>query len=490
MKISVPARLLEALNHVAHRPKYLDLLGSNQKQLAFVQDKSKRRTALCGRRGGKTTAIAVWLYDGMLTRPGTQQVYIGMTRGVARRILWDGVMAKLSKRLGWKLRETSVDGQLIIRHENGSTLWIAGCDNKSEVDKFRGQAYFRVAIDEAQSFPEDVLQLLVEDAIEPALADENGELALTGTPSPLDAGYFYAATTGQSPGWSSHHWDIRDNPLFQQPANDNRFADRAAEVLNQAAGNLGSEASPTYQREWLGKWVHDAAALIYPFSGANLWQPNNPNHPYGLPEGEYAYGLGVDLGFGERSTAFVKVAKRVDSGQLYVLKAYTRSRMIPTAVAAHVQALREQLRKETGQALIVVVDEGALGKGYAEQMRVMGVGCEAAEKTEKRAYQEYVGGLIRTVAVLVHATECTELTQECSKLQFDPETGKEDERYRRHCADGFLYIARRLFPRYNPELVEPVFGSPEWRAAQARKMREEAIKEAKQRQAKARAARR
>lgn len=477
MTVSVPTRWLETLHNAAGRPRYLEAIGKNPKQLAFVRDKAKRKTARCGRRAGKTTGIAGWLYDGCVDRPGTRQVYIGLSRGLARQILWDGVLAKMAKEYGLPVRETTRDGHLLIQHSNGSSIWIAGCDDKREIDKFRGQAFNRVNIDEAQGFPEDVLQTLVEDAIEPALADYSGELALTGTPSPIDVGYFHGATTGIIPGWScEHHWDIRDNPLF---------AGRADDVLADIRARNGwDDKHPTYQREWLGQWVHDAGALVYPITWDNAWNAANDNHPYGLPDGEYVYGLGVDLGFGERSTAFVLAAVRRGTGEIYILKAYTRSRLIPTALANHVQAIRERVSRETGLGLRVVIDEGALGRGYAEQMRAMGVACEAAEKSEKRSYQEFVAGLIRNKGLKCNFTECQELLAETRKLQFDAETAEEDQRYTRHCADAMLYIVRALFPRYSPEETEPDVGSPEWYRAQAKQMREEHVREAKKRQAK------
>jgi hypothetical protein len=485
--VQLPTAWLDALYEAAGRPRYLEAIAGNPKQLAFVKDDADRKTALCGRRGGKTTGIAGWLYGGMVERPGTRQVYIGITRGSARQILWDGVLLRMVKEYGLPLRETMRDGQLIIRHSNGSTLWIAGCDDKRELDKFRGQPFYRVNIDEAQGFPEEVLQPLIEDVLEPALADYRGQIALTGTPGPLDIGYFHAATTGMVGGWScGHQWDVRDNPWFANDTQtkDTRYPNRAAEFLADGLLKCNNDPEhPTYLREYLGKWVHDAGALVYPFTGDNSWQPESAEHPFGLPHGDYVYGLGVDLGFGERSTAFVLAAYRRGTGEVYLLKAYTRSRLIPTHLAAHVQAVRERLRKEVDAGLRVVVDEGALGKGYAEQMRSMGVGCEAAEKSEKRSYQEYVGGLIRGKQVKCNFAECKDLLVEAKKLQFDPETAEEDERYTRHCCDAMLYIVRSLFPRYNPELVEPVYGSPEWHRAQAKAIRDEHIKAAKKRQA-------
>lgn len=479
MSVAVPARWLDSLHMAAGRPRFLEAIERNPKQAAFVADPADRKTALCGRRGGKTTGIAGWLYGGMVEKPGTRQVYIGLSRGLARQILWDNVMLKMVREYGLPLRETTRDGHLIIQHPNGSSLWIAGCDDKREVDKFRGQPFYRANIDEAQGFPEDVLQLLIEDALEPALADYGGQIALTGTPSPIDVGYFHAATTGLTPGWShGHHWTIEDNPLFQLPPKAPGFANRAAEILARSVEKLGSDTHPTHVREWLGRWSHDSSALVYPIGWDNQWSPDG-ELPFGLPAGDWVFGLGVDLGFGERSTAFVLTAVSRGTGKAYVLRAYTRSRLIPTALAAHVQGVRDEIRRLTGAGLRVVVDEGALGKGYAEQMRTMGVACEPAVKHEKRTYQEYVGGLIRSHALLVDFGACGELLEETRKLQFDPETGLEDERYRRHCSDAMLYIVRAMLPRYDPEENEPAVGSPEWNRREQQRMREEAMSKQK-----------
>jgi hypothetical protein len=130
-------------------------------------------------------------------------------------------------------------------------------------------------------------------------------------------------------------------------------------------------------------------------------------------------------------------------------------------------------------------------------MRVMGVACEPAQKTEKRAYQEYVRGLVITghapekgddglylggSGILVDFSKCRELIEECRKLQFDEETGQEDERYVRHCADAMLYIVRAMQPKYDPQENEPAPGSPEAQRRAQVKLREQKIRERERRQ--------
>lgn len=466
----VPALALAALvNATGSSPAYVADL--HEKQAAFVADSSRRKAAQCTRRAGKSWGIGAWHMQGLEQCPGERSVYITLSRSRGRQILWDGALSRMKQRYQLPIRTIQRDGQLMIEHENGASLWIAGCDDRSQIDKFRGERFYRVSIDEAQAFPEWI-ESLIQDALVPALMDLNGELLLAGTPGPLSSGYFFEATTGLRP-FSVHKWSMLDNPHLPF----------AADFLEDRRAELG-EDSPTFQREYKGEWSHDINALVYPFThNTNSWTPGQLDGAteqaefYGLPAGEYNFGLGIDLGFGERSTAFVLGAVRRGSGKLYVLKAYTRSRMLPTAIAAHVKAIREKVSSETGSGLRVVVDEGALGKGYAEQMRSMGVGCEPAQKTHKRAYQEYVQGLILSGAVQVHFSECLELVEEARKLQFDPETGLEDERNRRHLGDSFLYLARTMMPKYDPEKAGARVGSDEWVAAQARAERERVIAE-------------
>lgn len=485
MTIQVPARWLDALHVAAGRPRFLAAIERNPKQAAFVRDTADRKTALCGRRGGKTTGIAGWLYAGMVEQPGTRQVYIGLTRGTARQILWDNVLQRMAKEYGLPLRETTKDGQLFIQHANGSSLWIAGCDDKREINKFRGQPFYRVNIDEAQGLPEDVIQELIQDALEPALADYGGQIALTGTPGPVDVGYFHDATTGAVPGWScGHHWDVMDNPWFlERPAKDpERYANRAEEFLGRGIELYGSEEHPTFKREYRGKWVHDPGALVYPFStDKNGWIAEQ-NGFYGLNrEAEWVFGLGVDLGYSEgaKTLAFTLVAAQRGTGNGYILRSYLKDRMYPSQLAIYCQGIREEVTRRTGCGLRIVVDEGGLGGGWTEQMQRLGVSCEAAEKSEKRAYQEFVGGLINAGQLKANTPECRDLLGEARKLPFDPETGKEDERFKRHCCDSMLYIVRALFPKYSPEPHGPVaeVGTPGWHSAQAKEDRARAIAE-------------
>jgi hypothetical protein len=441
------------------------------KQRAFVEDKSPSKTAVCSRRAGKTHGISTWLLDGANAKPGGLSVYIGLNKASCRRNSWSS-FKKLDRifKLGLKFGET--DGQLQVSLRNGHVIWLAGCGDASEIDKFRGatDGFTRVVVDEAQAFG-DFLQELVEDALEPALLDQNGLLALTGTPGPVCSGYFYAVSTGDGwrldgqkvEQWPTHHWTVLDNPNIPH----------AGEWLARRRTLRGwTEEHPTYRREWLGEWVNDSGALVYPLT-RNLNLLDNRTG-----ESEWVYVLGVDLG-ASGATAFVVVATHPKSGKLFVVESEKRRGMLMQAIAARIEQYRSRFKLKT-----VVIDEGGLGRGYADQFRADGVACERAEKLSKRSAQDWLRGLCLAGAVKVDFTNARSLVDECSVLCWDEEAKEEDTRFENHCADAFLYAARALQPVYKPEEEAPKPGSPDWHVAQAAKERrwaqEQARKRAKQ----------
>jgi hypothetical protein len=439
------------------------LLDLHPKQRAFVQDPARRKVALCSRRAGKSHGILAWLLDGALEDPGGLSVYVARSKGDARRILQPAIdyFAGRYPELQLKLRE--IDNQLLLvvgltRH----SIWLAGCKDSSEVGKFRGSKYKRVAIDESQEYGA-FLRELVTDAFEPALIDKAGHLLLAGTPSPIPAGLFYEASTGDgSPQWPTHHWTIFDNPHIPNAEDEVR--------MFCATYGLNKDA-PTYRREYLGQWVRDMGALVYPYS-ANVNGITLDDVP---PLDHYL--LAIDVGFVD-ATAFTVLGFRHDFPEVYVLRSVSMTGLIPSAVAAHA----ERHRDEFGQGLQIVIDEGGLGKGYAEEMRQRyGVGCVAAEKTKKRAFQEIVQGELRSGTIKIVTGSCTQLVDEMSLLQWAPGRASEDPRFDNHCCDSLLYGVRAARAWYRPELEPPKPGSPEWWAAEAAATKAAIRKRAEQR---------
>ena len=441
-------RRVVAARDIRKARRFLDDL--HPKQRAFVIDRSRRKVALCSRRAGKSHGILAWLIDGALDDPGGLSLYVARSKGAARRILQPAIDYFTARYPELKLKLREIDGQLLLvvgltRH----SIWLAGCKDSSEVGKFRGPKYKRAAIDESQEYGA-FLRELVTDSIEPALIDKAGDLLLAGTPSPIPAGLFYECSTGDGgPQWPTHHWTIFDNP---------HIPDAAEEVRLFCETYALSADSATYRREYLGQWVRDEGALVYPYSAA-LNAVTTDQVPTGL-----RFILSLDFGFGN-ATAFTILGIRTGFPEVWVLRAWKIAGLIPSVVAAHV----ERLRVEFGAGLQIVGDEGGLGKGYAEEMRQRyGIGIVAADKTKKRAFQEIVAGELRSGTVKIVARECAQLLDEVCLLQWGPGKREEDPRFENDCADSMLYGVRAARTWYQPELEPPKPGTQEWYAAEAK----------------------
>lgn len=401
-------------------------------QRDFLTRAERRRVALCSRRAGKTWADAAWLALGALEDPAGLSLYTARSKSHARMLIMEDLQ-DLNERFHIGIRFRELDGQLIAQFPNRHRIWLAGVKNQSECEKFRGMPFTRVVIDEAQIY--GFLEYLIEDVLRPALIDKRGLLALTGTPGAVPAGLFYQVSTGDGgPAWPTSHWTLRNNPYLP---------DVEGEIVDVLKARGWSSDHPTFQREYLGRWVRDIGALVYPYDG----QINAFSE---LPPGRWRYGLGVDLGAGDAaSTALVLCAAQLEQPEVYALEARALANATPSRVAAEI----ERFRRDPARPLsLIVLDEGALGRGYGDEFRQRyGLPVMAATKQNKRAIQEGIAGDMRAGLIKIDPHKCAPLVDEMQILQWTADRSEQDPRFPDHCCDAFLYCARALRPRYDPQ---------------------------------------
>ncbi len=420
--------LLEA--KLGSEPPYMRALFPAQKR--FAMDRARKKTALCSRRAGKSEAIAAWLLEGAEATPGEMSLYVALSRNNARMIMWRTIEALQRRHTPHldRLKFREKDNQLIIETPGKHQIWLAGCKDSAEVEKFRGMKYKRAAIDEAASFG-SWLGDLVYDVLEPALMDLKGELALTGTPGAIPAGLFYVSTTGDGgPLWPMHHWTVLDNPYVPHAKEE-----RDRKMLE----NKWDENHPTYRREWLGEWVRDDNALVYPFDERNICSS--------LPatEEKWRYILGIDVGFNDAS-AFVVGAYQKGQPELYIIQAEKHEGLNPSALAVHVEKLKRKYKLTD-----IIIDSGGLGKGYAEELqRKYGIVCTPAQKTKKRAYIELVRGELMSGNIKINPYTAGCLLDEMQVLTWNEDRSKTDDRFEEHACDAFLYLTRAVNNTYKP----------------------------------------
>lgn len=439
-------------------PAFIRALFAQQR--AFVRDGARFKAALCGRRAGKTECIVAWLLDAARKRAGAIVPYIALSQKNARRIIWP-TLHRVCRVHG--VNADFNEQTLECRLPNGSRVWVTGCDNKSQCEDFRGNPYPRVAIDEAGSFPE-WLEYLVDDVLTPALMDYRGELAMIGSPGLTPLGFFYDVTEGDQ-AWATHRWTCLDNP----------HVPGAEELRDLKTRKRWDDNHPTYVREWLGRWVRDESALVYPFDPLK----NLGELPSG--EGKVVRVLSVDLGYDPDPCAFVVGASRMGDPTWYGEKAWRRHKYIIPKIAAEIEQALYNGRQEGKPIDRIVVDEGGLGKGIAETLRQsFGIACDAAEKREKQGAIHNFRGAMLAGTAKVAPIACQQLREEWMVCAWNDTRDDHDERCVDDLCDSALYNYRAHNLYYAPEENPPKPGTKEereqYKAMRLRALRAEQMK--------------
>ncbi len=432
-------------------------------QLAFAQDPAAFATAVCSRRAGKSVGVGAWLLEGPILKPKAPSLFLTKTRGNAKRIIWTTLL-DLNRRysLGFEANEA----ELVLKRDGAGAVYLAGLDNKSEIEKIRGTGWGRVAIDEAQSLPAYVKEL-VEDVLMPSLMDYGGQIRMIGTPAPVPVGFFYDAT--QSSEWTSHAWTVWENPHIPEARKRGMF-----ETVLRTRGL--TQEDPSIQREWFGRWTLDTNALVY-----RVDPSRNVYDALPMVREPWEYVIGVDLGFDD-ADAIVVLAFSAGSPAAYVVEEHVEAKQTITPLSEKLLELAERY-----EPLSIVVDTGGLGRKIVEEITARtGLPLKAAEKTRKFEFIELVNDALRAGRLfLPKGSRCGE---DAMLVEWDRDRSSGDHkvispRFHSDILDALTYTFREsLHWLHVPAVVLPEAGTPEWGAREENIMEER--EEQEQREAK------
>ena len=466
------------------------LAGLFPQQLALVNDPARRKAALCGRRAGKTTGMGSYLVKVAEENPECVVVYIALSRSSAKRLMWP-ILRRLNRKLyvNKGLAEIEFNNtDLTATFPNGSQVWLTGANDEDDIDKLRGDKYKLVVIDECASFGQH-LAALIEEVLDPAVAEVDGTIVMTGSPSVICVGPFYTATTATGGEWSRHHWTMLDNPMYEAWKGKPDWRERAKAALAAKRASKGwSETNPIYIREWMGEWVASDAGLVYHFD-------KDKNTYTRLPTGwefsDFHYILGLDLGYRD-PTAFVVCAYAEDLPDLYVVEEFSKPGMIPSEIEAKIRELDSHYH-----FIRMVADTGGLGKSIVEGFTRKGLPLIAAEKTRKFEFIELMNGDMADGHI--KAPPGSELVKQWKSVRLvDSRSGEpEDEKARggmgyrpkendadpNDLVDACLYAFREAYHwlyRAPPPPPPPV-DSLDWYKHEAARMRKDALDRADRR---------
>ena len=432
----------------------------HEMQLEFFRSGHHKKLARCSRRAGKTHLAAVGLITAAVGMDNLLVPYITLSIKNARRIVWN-TLRELER--GWGFGMEFLENQLTVRFPNGSQIIMGGCQDEQEIEKFRGPRYKLCVIDECQSIKSRTLENLVEDILEPACLDLNGSIWMFGTPSAAAAGYFYDMDQLDRSPWQKHFWTLLENPHLPG----------AREWLSRKKEEAGwDENDATFKREYEGKWVRDENSLVYAFN-------KKRNCAEELPEVEWNYALGIDLGFID-STAFVVICWSEEVAETYVVETQKYTGFTSEDIAKKIQYLDSEY-----QFTRIVADTGGLGKMVVEEMsKRYSLDILPAQKRQKHDHIELLNSDLKKGKLLISdVPENADLIDELELLEWDM-TEMQKGRYiekadcENHAADAMLYVWREsLAFLHQPQTLAPMIGTREWYRAEEQRMEAAALRQ-------------
>jgi hypothetical protein len=435
--------------------KPLDLGTDFPQQNAFVDETSRFIAAQCTRRAGKSNALALKFFRTMEKYPGSGCLYIALTRESAYNIMWPALLEHNERHnIGCKF----IESRLTVEHPNGAKLRLVGADAKNFIRRLKGIKSPGVAIDEAQDFGVHI-QSLVDDVLTPVIADyKDGWIALTGTPGPVPAGYFFEVTHERKYGYSVHKWTVYDNP---------HMPDAKAFVEDLKKKRQWDDNHPTLLREWYNQWVLDVQSLWIRYQSQLNHYITLPTLP--TPRDTFNYIMGVDIGYKD-ADAIAVLAWSEHTKTTYLVEEIVTPKQDITELANQIKAIQSKYNVSK-----TVMDAGALGKKIHEELtRRHQIPIEAADKTRKQENVELLNDALRLGNF--KAKETSRFAADSYLVQVDWDKSTPDKivvkKYpHSDIIDAVLY-AFKVSPAYT--YVKPTevakYGSKEWARAQEKEM--------------------
>ncbi len=426
------------------------------KQLDFVLDPTPFKTAVCSRRSGKTVACAAHLIHTCNKIKGAVCLYITTTRANAKRIIWPELQ-RINRTYKLNAKEDLSD--LSLKFPNGSTLYLSGAKDSSEIEKFRGLAIKLCYIDESQSFRPHIKDL-IDDVLAPALMDYAGSLCLIGTPGPVPMGYFHDCASQQNV-WAKYAWNFFDNPFIASKSGTTHRA-----LLDRELERRGvTVQDPSIQREWFGKWVLDSDSLL-------LHYDEQVNHYDMLPPGDWDYIMGIDLGFMD-ADALAVLAWSDSFPQTYLVDEVVIPKQGITDLIRQIEVLQTKYN-----CAKLLIDEGGLGKKIAEEIRRRhSIPVQAADKARKMENIAFLNDALRTGRF--KAKKTSRFAQDSYLVEIDREKSTPDrlkvkDSFHSDIIDAVLYSFKES-PAFSFQAapIMPKEGTPEWAKREEKRMFEE-----------------
>lgn len=459
--------------HVTEFTNPLDFLF--EEQLAVIYSGARTLAMLCSRRAGKTVLAGGKLILTAFEKPGALCVYMALSRESARDIMWPELKLWV-ERVG--LPSDCVDeARMRINLPNGSTIICTGTDDIRTIKRWRGVKIAIAIIDECGAQDDDVLTTIIRDILRAALIDYKGELWLLGTPGEVERGYWFNITGPERKSKIAlFHWTAFNNPHLPHYAEElllileeegwvapKDFYEKMG--LPVPVDDNGEELppTPTFVREYLGRWYSDNSSRVYPFSPSrNLIEAMPTHNKKGAPldPDKWKFVIAIDVGYIDEMALSI-LAAHPDDARDFVILAEKHKEMLVKELAERIKKLWELYGR-----IPVVIDSGGMGRYHRGDLeKEHGIRAIPAEKEKKASFIRQVRERLMSGLIVFVKASTVPLQQECEKVPWDknkllPKPGVAD-----HSCDTLLY-GWRFIHYFNNEDASVILipGTPNWYA--------------------------
>ena len=206
----------------------------------ILDDDSRYKILVCGRRWGKTYFSLMWLLSERLKQDERRWIIYPSYRQ-AKLVAW-GVLKKIFRDRQAKINES----ELSVTLPNGAKVELKGADKE---DSLRGVSLTACVLDEYAFMKGNVWG----EVIQPMLAQTRGKALFVGTPTGIQNHFYDMYVKGQS--------DDTDYKSWQFTTIDGGFI--SADEIESAKKNLDAS---TFRQEYLASFETSANRCAYNFT--------------------------------------------------------------------------------------------------------------------------------------------------------------------------------------------------------------------------------
>lgn len=251
-------------------------MGLHARQVEAINDSSRHKFFLTGRRGGKTTTLVEsFLKDAKNWPEDSDIYYIGPTNVQSTELIWDPLENRLFD-LKWRYR-AKISKQRFDFH-NGRKFYVIGAE---KISRIRGHKVWRCYLDEMAYFKTPLAA--VWKAVRPTLTDLRGRVYAATTPDGkgTEAHDFYLQALNKH-NWKVFHWHTYENPGISR------------EEIEEAKLELDEKA---FRQEYMATWES--------FEGLAYYNFDENVHIKPCSEFNYNYPVNIALDFNVNPTTLI-----------------------------------------------------------------------------------------------------------------------------------------------------------------------------------------